>query len=163
LKPYVIVIWVFTKGQKVLLLPAKQKKAKKYGQNLYQPIEGWQRRGESDLGTIVRLIEEELGEELARQFSRQYYYNPNLPKFAEKEFSFRNDIEMATRLHFFWGITAQQLSLITRKDIEFIGMEDLTRIKQQGTPNDNIILFKDDYKVLTEKILNPKMVLATKW
>jgi hypothetical protein len=164
LKPRVIVLWIFSEEQKVLLLPAKQEKAEKHGQNLCQSIEGWQKSKESTLGTIVRLIEEELGRELARQFSRQYYYRQDLPKFMAEEFPFR-DTKMATRHHFLWVITDQQLSLITRTDISFVGKEDLPRIKKLGAPHsdDDKILYEDDYKVLTEKILNPQMVLATEW
>ena len=156
----VLILWVLTPDKKVLLILAKKEKMEKYGDNLYQPIQGWQRKGESDFGTLVRLIEEKIGDELAKEFFRKYRYSQKLPRFF-KEDLIKNNIKIATRYHFLWEIPEKPFSLIDKKDIKFIGIEDLKKIKPIGTSGiGHVILFKDDYKILTDKIFNLQTTLG---
>jgi hypothetical protein len=147
LAPLGIAIWLVTEDNRVLLQKKEPKGINKSVENLFQPIEGWVKSGESNLGGCVRLTKEELGEEFANK-----YPCSQLSQIKETKFPLRSRGE-GTRCHFLGRLTPQQLKLITsseKSEIKFVGKEDLSKIKKRGTisEDDDIILFEDDYEIL---------------
>jgi len=148
LAPLSVAIWFVTEDWKVLLQKIEEKRAKKYGgKNLYQPIQGWTKFGESTLGCTVRLTEEEFGEEFARRYPFDKLSLIEKIKFPLK------GLGEGTCKHYLGRVTEQQLGLIDlsqKLKIKFIGKEDLSNIQKLGTAGseNSVFLFEESYKIL---------------
>jgi hypothetical protein len=147
-----VALWLMTPSEKVLL---KREYSEKYGLEISQPLKAWQRKYESKQSVIRRLLKEELGgsspnKSLHFHFSRQVREEP-----------FVVDGRTSIRSHYFCKLSVQPFT--TNPQIVFVEKEDWLRLRTIIDPNKNpeedIILYDFDYKILSE-ILGLQTVMS---